>query len=376
MRRETLILLFLLFSFLIFNSVALCSPLVRVAVLDGVSELSLDVDAKFRVNAVKDNALLLKKEKAADILVKISDAGFFIGKEKIDAESFEIKRLDQGFISINGRFFRGSLRFIRQGPSSFLVVNYLGLEDYIRGVLYHEISHLWPRESMKAQAVIVRTFALSRMGENKNKEFDLRDDVYSQMYGGRTSERWRTNKAVQKTRGEILTFEGKIFSTYYHATCGGHTEDAAHLWGEDIAVLKGVVCSFCQDSPHFKWAAYLDTKRLQERLNAAGLKAGVIKKIEIIERSNSNRVLKLRITSSSPDVEIPGKTLRQIIGHNIIRSTNFKIKFEGGLIFFDGFGWGHGVGMCQWGAYFRGKKGYKYREILAHYYPRSKLEKP
>lgn len=372
--RLTLILILFLFSHLVFSPKAHASNIVRVAVFQDVSKVTLDIDAPFTIRSIKENLLVFNAEEAKNILIKASSDGFIIAGTKIEEERIEIKRDDGGFISVNGRSFRGILRFIKEDSFSFFVLNYLNLEDYIRGVLYHEISHLWPLETIKAQAVVVRTFTLWKRNENKDKEFDLTNDTFSQMYGGRTSERWRTNKGVDVTCAEVLTYQGKIFPTYYHATCGGHTEDASNLWEVDVGCLKGVSCSFCKDSPHFKWDTYFDFKYLQERLNAQGYQVDKIKKIEIIERSQSNRVLKLKIISETQDLEISAKALREIIGPKILRSTNFEIKVSAGFVFFDGFGWGHGVGLCQWGAYFMGKEGFKYREILKHYYPGAKLE--
>ncbi len=219
----------------------------------------------------------------------------------------------------------------------------------------------------------VRTFALNQMKGNKGKEYDLTNDTYSQMYGGRTSERWRTNKGVDATKGEVLKFDGKIFPTYYHAACGGHTENVLNLWDVDIRPLVGIECSYCEESPHFKWSAQILLKQLQGKLNRAGLAVGEIKRIEIIKRSLSNRILKLKVISTKADIEISAKALREILGTKILRSTNFTTEFSNDSILFEGFGWGHGVGMCQWGAYFMGKLGFDYKEILAHYYPGSKL---
>ncbi|MBU2541543.1 MAG: SpoIID/LytB domain-containing protein [Candidatus Omnitrophica bacterium] len=373
-RRILLLLIFSCFFFVFaFDSSA--ASFVRVAVFKDASKLTLDVDASFRITTVEDDLELLKLDKASGLLIETIDKGFNIGSNNIGKERIEITRDDDGFISINDRLFRGRLRFIKKDASNFFVVNYIELEDYIRGVLYHEISHLWPEESIKAQAVVVRTFALSKMHDNRLKEYDLTNDTYSQVYGGRTSERWRTNKGVDATGGEVLKLDGKIFPTYYHAACGGHTEDVSNLWDVDIASLKGVTCPYCADSPHFKWDIYIDFKRLQEKLNAAGLRVGKIESIEIVERSLSNRVLKLKIISATDTIEISGKALREILGPKILRSTNFQIESSGDFVLFKGFGWGHGVGLCQWGAYFMGKQGHDYRQILEYYYHGAKIEK-
>lgn len=371
-KKIILILVFCFFGFLELSPEGNCAQIVRVAVFKDLSKASLEADAAFSVRIVADNTPVIRRGKG-DLLIKGSKNGFDIYGKKINAGEIEISRDDSGPISVNGRLFRGTLRFINN-EKGFLVVNYVDLEDYIRGVLYHEISHLWPFETIKAQAIVVRTFALLKIDENKDKGFDLTNDAYSQVYGGRTSERFRLNKAIDETKGEILTFEGKILPSYYHATCAGETEDASIIWQVDIAPLKGVTCPYCKNSPHYKWGTYLELKELEKKIRLAGFSVGEIKAIDITRRSKTNRVLELKIISDKAVLLISGKDFRQAVGPNILRSSNFKVEVKNDLAFFDGFGWGHGVGLCQWGAYFMGKGGSSYKEILGFYYPGAKVE--
>jgi stage II sporulation protein D len=367
--------LIILFCFSCRLSQAVEETIVRVAVFQNVSKISLDINTAFEFKSIDGSQVLFSSPKARGLVIKPMQGGFLTGEDKINVERLVINRLDDGFISVNGRLFRGHIRLINTGALTFSVVNFVESEDYIRGVLYHEISHLWPFETIKAQAVVARTFALKEAKLNKNKDFDLTNDVYSQVYGGRTSERWRTNKAVEATKGEVLIFKDELLSAFYHATCAGHTEDANLVWGIDAAPLKGVVCTFCQYSPHFRWDVALPLKQVEDKLKKAGFKVSGIKGINILGRSISNRILKLSISSSSGDLELSGKQLREILGANILRSTNFEVRLKGATVFFDGFGWGHGVGLCQWGAYFMGKRGFTYRQIIEYYYPGVKLEK-
>lgn len=373
--RQVLPLAVILLYQFSFNCQAAISPTVRVQVLREMKKVRLSLPGAFSIRTIDSGAVILEGEKADNLLIQGASYGFDIEAKEVRAKRIEISRLDNGPISVNDRFFRGVLRLVRDEASSFFVVNYVDLEDYIRGVLYHEISHLWPAESIKAQATVVRTFALNQVSNNKVKEFDLTNDIYSQVYGGRTSERFRLNKSIDETKGEVLTYEGKVFPTYYHATCAGRTEDAKYLWGIELPPLKGVTCLYCKDSPHYKWDTFIKLDELRSKLKAAGFKVGKIKAIEIIKRSNSNRVLELKIISDGQSPKISGGDFRQALGPNILRSNNFKIRIEADKAFFEGFGWGHAIGMCQWGAYFMGKRGFNYRQILEFYYPGSKLEK-
>ncbi|MEW6008587.1 MAG: SpoIID/LytB domain-containing protein [Candidatus Omnitrophota bacterium] len=375
MVKKIICFIFLILFFCISTSFVFSSQIVRVAVFTDVSKITLNINAPFTIETVPEQEVLFKALNLKDMNISIYHEGFSLSTKNFPFSRLEIKRNDKGPINVNGRFFRGALQLIKKVDDKFSVVNFIDLEDYTRGVLYHEISHLWPFETVKAQTVLVRTYALSEMEVNKDKDFDLTSDTYSQVYGGRTSERFRTNKAVENTKGQVLTFNGTIFPTYYHATCGGATEDASALWDIDIVPLKGVACAFCKDSPHFKWSFEIKTKDLEEKLKEAGFKIGAIEKIEILERSSSKRVLKLKISSGKEDIEISGKAFREILGPRLLRSTNFNVQIQDQKAFFNGFGWGHGVGLCQWGAYFMGKKGFSYRQILEYYYPHSKLSK-
>jgi stage II sporulation protein D len=352
-----------------------CSQVVRVAVFQDLNKVNLESSELLSVKQVEDNSIIIDKLQAKNTLIKSTNTGFNIAGKDINSTRIEIIADNSGEISLDGRRFRGAIRLIKKDGSSFFVVNFVDLEDYIRGVLYHEISHLWPFETIKAQTVIVRTFALTQIENNKNKEFDLTNNIYSQMYGGRTSERFRTNQAIDKTQGEVLTFNGKIFPTYYHATCAGRTEDANNLWDIDLPPLRGIICSYCKESPHFKWSSSLELKKIEAKLKAAHFKVGNIEDIQISLCSNAHRILKLEIVSDTGELSISGKDFREALGPNILRSSNFTLEIKHGQAQFSGFGWGHGVGMCQWGAYFMGKKGFSYKEILEFYYPGAKIKK-
>jgi stage II sporulation protein D len=254
------------------------------------------------------------------------------------------------------------------------VINQINLEDYLKGILYQESSHYWPQEALKAQAAVCRSYAVYQIEENKLKDYDVTSDIYSQVYGGKTSERYRTNRAVDDTRSQVITYKDKIIPAYFHATCAGHTEDAGLLWNIEILPLKGVVCGFCKASPHFNWHNVLSLSEIEEKLTAAGYKIKGIEGITILGRNESGRILDLEIASAQKNIKISAKDFRNLIGPNLIRSTNFRVSIAQGDAVFEGLGWGHGVGLCQWGAYFMAKQGYTYKEILRYYYPQTDVK--
>ena len=367
-KLQVFLLTFLSFYFLLFTAHCYAAQTVRVAIIQDASSLSLKIKGAFEIRDLENNKIVYR-HKGINTTVTTYKNGIILGAIKSDSHNLLIESDDPEAILINARLFRGNIQFIRNSANKLLVVNHIALEDYIKGILYHESSHYWPIEALKAQAIISRTYALYQMQESKLKDFDVTSGIYSQVYGGQTSERYRTNKAVDETEGQALFYKGKIIPAYFHATCGGHTEDAAVLWNIDLAPLKGVVCPYCRESPHFNWHYDLTLKEIEKKLSAGGFKVKNISNIEIKGRDKSGRVISLRIVSEGGEANISAKDFRSLIGPNIVNSANFSISIAGRDAVFEGLGWGHGVGLCQWGAYFMAKDGSNVEQILKYYYP-------
>ncbi|MFA5114588.1 MAG: SpoIID/LytB domain-containing protein [Candidatus Omnitrophota bacterium] len=343
---------------------------VRVAILKDVSSFRLKVRGSYEVIEPRGGKVLSKGRNIRTTVTVYKD-GILLAGGGSGADRILIKGNDPEAFLINDRSFRGDIEIIKDASGHLMVVNYIGLEDYVKGILYHEASHYWPEDALKAQAVACRTYAIYQMQENAGSVYDLTSDIYSQVYGGKVSERYRTNRAVDDTKGETLFYKGKIFPAYYHATCAGHTEDASELWKINLVPLKGVVCGYCKDAPHYSWHNVLTREEVKAKLRDAGYGVGDIDEIVMLDKTNSGRLRTLEIVSGGSKIKIPAKDFRNAIGPNVIKSTMFDVKVIGGDIVFEGLGWGHGVGMCQWGAYFMAKQGYNYREILKYYYPES-----
>jgi len=366
-RRLIITLLFGL-HLLVLNCFAQGSAYIRVAIIQDTTSLSLKTTGLFEITDISGSNVL-SRGKNLKTTVTAYKGGILLAGKSFNATKVVLSVNEPDVAIINGRKFRGNIQFIRKDNLHLLIVNQINLEDYIKGILYHESSHYWPMEALKAQAIVSRTYAVYQMQENSARDFDVTSDVYSQVYGGSTSERYRTNKAAEETRGIIVTYQGKTFPTYFHATCGGHTEDASMLWNINIPPLKGLPCDFCKDSPHYNWHYVVFIGELREQLKNAGYSLGMIKEINILGRDNSGRITELNITTDRNELKISAKDLRNIAGPNLIRSTKFNVRIEGQDAIFEGTGWGHGVGLCQWGAYFMAKQGRNALEILQYYYP-------
>ncbi len=348
-------------------------PVIRVAVLKDVRGFRVWVSGGYRLLDGRGR-LLASGRRLRGESVAVSASGFVVGAERFPGRTLRIEAPKGVRIAVKRgrrRRYRGRLDLVRGEDGTMIVVNRLPLEDYIRGVLYHEVSHRWPMQAIMAQAVAARSYALYRMETNASRPYDVTNDVFSQVYGGRTSEHYRTNLAVERTRGEILIYRGKVLPAYYSAACGGMRADARELWGhEDLPPLHGGPCRFCRRSPHFHWKKNLRLKDVQEKLNASGRHLGLIREIAVVERTASGRAARLKIlTRDGKEVFVSGKDFRRIIGPNVIKSNLYRIEMKGYYMDVIGRGWGHGVGLCQWGAREMAARRYDYREILAYYYP-------
>lgn len=347
---------------------------VRVAIIRDSRELDLAIHGNYRIRDLTSGKVIGHGVYLPESKVRLIDRGILIRLTVYPSKRLIIEPDRDASILIDQRPFRGQVTFIRTADNRITVVNDINVEDYIKGVLYHEVSHYWPMEALKTQAVATRTYALYSINP-AGKPYDMTNDIYSQVYGGRSSERYRTDIAVDATRGQVLTYNNKLIAAYFHATCGGLTEDAQELWHlPDIPPLRGVPCPFCQNSPHFHWKRDFRLHDIQDALNLHGYKVGAIKDMVIIDRDRSDRIEHLKIIQKNgEELVIKGKEFRDIMGPNVIDSNNYEIVVKGYYVNLIGKGWGHGVGMCQWGAFGMAKQQFNYKQILAYYYPQSVL---
>lgn len=351
-------------------------PQVRVAVLKGKGEVVIAVSGPFEVLGGRGKNPLGAGYDLALSKVTPEPQGIKIGDKFYTSEAILIVPRRKTAVTVDKRRYRGHIGIFKDAvDGSLAVVNILDIESYVKGVLYHEISHHWPIEAIKAQAVACRTYALYQAEAMKEKDYDVTADTSSQVYGGYLSEKQKTNRAVNSTAGEILTYKGRVFPAYFHATCGGVTEKAGELWKIDAAPLDGGrVCSFCAHSPHYFWQTAFDVKDFLEKLGGKYASPSPIKNISVAERTVTGRVRFLELTDEEGAVfRLSAKELRNALGADVIRSTNFTVQWSEDYVVFSGKGWGHGVGLCQWGAFGMAREGVFYRDILFFYYPGAEI---
>ncbi len=350
--------------------------LVRVAILQAADNFVIYSPGRYQIIDLFTSTALSQGHRLFKSRVKSKEHGLFIGDQFYP--SGQIKIIPEKDIWLyyedKKRRYRGDLEIKVQKNGELLVINSLGLEDYVKGILRHEVCDRWPLEVIKAQAVAARTYALHQMRSNEGKDYDLTSDIYSQVYGGRSAERYRTNIAAERTEDQVMLYQGKLLPAYFHAACGGKTEDVRALWKDDIPPLKGVVCHFCRNSPHYNWRRNYRLKDIQDILNTHGYKLGLLNEIKILQKTPSGRAKTLLITErDGPPIVIEANDFRNIVGPNLIKSNFYTIEMKGYYFDLIGHGWGHGVGLCQWGAFTMAKKRYDYQEILRYYYPGAQI---
>lgn len=355
------------FCLLSFSGISEGSNLIRVAVKTS-PYLEIEVKRGTSVTDTADNRTFTAKG-SLQLTVKPGNSGIDIDNKKF-GDTVKIKPSKGSLLSIDKTGYRGSIEILKNDKGELLVINELDVEDYLKGVVNEEISAKWHPESLKAQAVVARTYALYQKEKRKDNPYHMEATTMDQVYGGMRNEDEQTNKAVDDTRGIVLTYGGKLAKAFYHSISGGITEDASAVWGgERETYLKAVKCYFDKDAPNYQWEAGMDTADIEMALSKNGVSADGILTIETASFTPSGRVSELLIKHGNGLGRVSGVNFRKFIGYDVIRSTLFRVKKNGNNFIFYGRGSGHGVGLCQWGAKGMAEKKYSYTDILKYYYP-------
>jgi len=276
--------------------------------------------------------------------------------------------------------------------SGLAIINAVPIEDYLKGLVPHEIGKLKPEEieALKAQAVAARTYAYRHIGSRKSQGFDIYADVRDQVYNGKEGEDSLANIAIMATAGLVLKYEGNTIEAYYHSTCGGKTE-SAEIWGQEgKPYLQPVSDSaegrvFCELSRYMKWEEKYSRAELVEMFqkNAADARAdkifpfSKIQQISITERFPGGRVKKLAVSTDKGSFEVFGDRTRRLFTREgkFLPGLFFDISQSGDTFTITGSGYGHGIGMCQMGTRARAREGQTFEEILKVYYTGVSIEK-
>jgi stage II sporulation protein D len=331
---------------------ASASENIRVAIADNQRTVTVSSAAPLRIDGVTGRAersVTYTAVSSGRKPVRISAAG--------------------GAIRVNGHSYRGAVELRKKTNGLLLVVNELDLESYLLGVVAAEIPADWEMEALKAQAVASRTYALYEKRNAGRRPYHILATVDSQMYLGKRGERSRATMAVEQTRGLIISFRGEVIPAFYHASCGGHTEDAMELWGIDEPYLKGVDCDCQNISKYGAWEKRVTMAGMIRALRREGYRLGEIGSVEIGGMTAAGRVKSVLFRHSGGETAVPAEAIRATLGYSALPSVFFEPELIDREVVLSGRGLGHGVGFCQWGAKEMAKRGNDFRSILAHYYP-------
>lgn len=332
----------------------------------------------------------------------------------------------EGYISVNGSAYRGYIILKPDSSNMLTVINCLSLEEYLYGVIGSEMPSSWHPEALKAQAVCARGFAISNMQKHASEGFNLCSTTNCQVYKGVSAETPSVIKAADETAGQVLMYDGSVAQTLFFSCSGGHTADVKNVWGSDIAYLRGVDDPYESgaDAPLHSWSATLTNENIKQALADIEVDIGDITGLEP-SIDDSQRVYELKITGTSGEYTLKRLNTCSVFASYGLRSNKYTITpygtdtsvyaisssgireiqqryavGSGGEVslltqnpaalssagkttlaassprgyVFNGGGWGHGVGMSQYGAKGMAENGYTYDRILYHYYPGTYLE--
>ena len=344
---------------------------VRVAIKSKVSSVTVNINGPGSYYDQTSGTYMGRFAKVINAKITVEN-GFLAITGNIGQGTYRTSRVmmvpEEGtLINVDGVNYRGQMEFISNG-STLTVVNHLGLEEYLCGVVPKETFASWPAEALKAQAICSRSYTIAKCEENYQKDFDLTSPG-DQLYGGASAEAASTTKAVYDTAGNYLEYNGKTLLTFFHTCCGGATEDGEKIFTYVRFYPSGVTSPYCNGCKHYVWEYSISAADLAAKLKAAGYNPGNAVPLQITKRFKSGRVAEIKIGSAV----LNGEQLRKAVGYDVIKSTRFSVSLSGSVYTFKGNGWGHGVGMCQWCTKGMADQGINHEKMLEHFYPGAKL---
>jgi stage II sporulation protein D len=273
--------------------------------------------------------------------------------------SFWVEPGANGYVFIGDRWYRGRVLVLANG-NGVTAINYVDLEQYLYSVVGSEMPASWPLEALKAQAVAARSFVLYRRQRQQNPLYDVGDTTTWQVYKGLETETTSTQTAVESTRQQVLTYNGQIIEAVFHSSSGGHTENVEDVWSRPLPYLRGVQ-DYDAGSPVYQWAQTLSVDEFSRLMPQVGR----IYSATPQRTTPRGRVQEIRLEGDRGAQIMTGNDFRTALN---LRSTLFSIAISGNTVQISGRGFGHGIGMSQWGAHNMAHQGYSYQQILGHYY--------
>lgn len=341
----------------------------RVAIEDGIPQINIGSSTNAQVLDATEQRVLGEIQGMNGFAAQARNGQ--VALDKWQAGALTIVPKENGVVWIGDRWYRGTVRLIAAGRG-LTVVNNVELEQYLLSVLGAEMNGNWPKEALKAQAVTARSYALQKREASirSGKPYDLYNTQVSQVYKGLQTESQGTLQAVAETAGQVLVHNNQLIEAYFHSSAGGCTEPSENVWTASRPYLKSVRNNFDQGTPVSEWSRTLSASELG---NIFGV--GTVQRVEPVKLTSCGRVQEMRIVGDRRAVVVSGERIQGALN---LRSTLFAMTPQqiasksGGKptmqFVVNGRGFGHGVGMSQWGAYNMARQNYNYQQILQQYY--------
>ncbi len=350
------------------------------------AQLLIAVRGPYVIRTVGSNDILQQGKELAETSVKGSPAGITIGKKLFKQARIELVPTKSGLVVAERHAYHGSLQIERQNSGKLSAVNVVPLEQYVSGVIDAEMPAAFPPAAREAQAIVARTYALWQMQHAEPAaHYDVFATVRSQKYLGveymndrgrkLAGESASSRAAAAATRGKVCTAQGKLFCTYYSAVCGGRTNVGREIFDDADAALRSVPCEWCRESDKYRWKTELSLAEFQTGLKKAlGSKTPTeIKTIRQTAGPGAGIIAQFEISDGKKTAKVNGIALRQSFPNGKLLSPHFAMQLKSGKVQIEGQGFGHGAGLCQWGARGQAQAGKSATEIVRHYYPGAEI---
>lgn len=346
----------------------------RVAIEDGVSQVKIGSSTKAIVRDGSGRSL--GEIPAMNAFIAQPNSGE-VALDTLRGTQIWVEPTAGGLVFIGDRWYRGRTLVVPT-VKGVTAINFVDLEHYLYSVLGGEMNGTWPQEALKAQAVAARSYALYQRQRSGNGTFDVGDTPAWQVYDGVEDESTGTIAAVNATAGQVLTYSGQIIEAVFHSSAGGCTENVEDVWVQKLPYLRSVQNEYDQGAPVYQWTKNVSRSEMSSLIAGVGniISFQVEKQTPVCER-----VVSMKVIGDAGTRTLSGDAMRSTLG---LKSTLFKIipdasksKEQVAVSGFQivGRGFGHGLGMSQWGAYNMAQRGANYQQILLQYYQNTTLAK-
>ena len=352
-------------------------PELRIGLSGAQKTVSFRVNRDCYLASASDAKRRIPVPKGEETVVVLSGKEFHAKGKTFSGEKLELRTTDPRDMGelvtvLGGKQYRGGLQLLQRG-GGMTVVNILPAEQYLRGVLPEEMPVSWAQEALKSQAVAARTFALKNRKRHEADGYDLCSSTHCQIYTGMEEEDPHADTAIRSTYGEVLVSGGALIDAFFHTDSGGMTENSEEVWGTHFPYLRAAKEPEMKTHP---WSKAVSMDAFQAKAKLGKIKSIELSRLEIgkkgKDRTSSGRVKHVRVVGKTGSKLFSGADLRSMFA---LKSTLFSISYNGKQVTFSGYGWGHGLGMSQWGAKAFAERGDDYRKILSHYYRNTDIKK-